>query len=76
VLIELLGHLKVFKVFVIGSDLDGMVRTFKIVCPLFESSDDGKHLPLQGSVLSTERQQGAKCYLHNDMTHTPATDIS
>jgi hypothetical protein len=40
--IEFLGDSKVFEVFVV----DGMVSTFEVMSPHFQSSDDGEHLTL------------------------------
>jgi hypothetical protein len=42
--IESLGNSKIFKVFVVSPDLYGVASTFKVMSPLFQSSDDGKHL--------------------------------
>jgi hypothetical protein len=57
-LIELLGHSKVFKVFMVSPDLDRMLSTFEIVpplfeivSPLFESSDNCKHLGVMHLVI-------------------------
>jgi hypothetical protein len=41
--IELLGHMKILEVLVIGPDLNRVASTFEVVSPLFESSD-GQHL--------------------------------
>jgi hypothetical protein len=43
-LIELLGHSKVLKVFVVSPDLNAVLSALEIVSPLFKSSDDGEHL--------------------------------
>jgi hypothetical protein len=57
-LIELLGHLKVFEVFMVGPDLDGMPSTFEIVPPLFESSDNCKHLSVVNLMILLYRIEG------------------
>jgi hypothetical protein len=54
-LIELLGHSKVFMV---SPDLDRMLSTFEIVPPLFESSDNCKHLSVMNLVILLYRIEG------------------
>jgi hypothetical protein len=53
-LIELLGD---SKVFVVSSDLNRVVSTFKIMSPFLQSSDDGKHLSVVDLIVSLDRIQ-------------------
>jgi hypothetical protein len=50
-LIGLLGHLKVFEVFMVSPDLNRMLSTFEIVPPLFKSSDHCKHLGVMNLII-------------------------
>jgi hypothetical protein len=43
-LIELLSDVKIFEILVVCPDLYGVASSFEVMSPLFESSDDGKHL--------------------------------
>jgi hypothetical protein len=56
-LIEFLGDLRVLEVFVVSPDLYRMMSTFKVISPLFQSSDDGKHLGVMGLIISLNRIQ-------------------
>jgi hypothetical protein len=49
--IEFLGNSKVLEAFVVSPDLYGMVSTFKVMSPLFQSSDDGEHLGVMDLVI-------------------------
>jgi hypothetical protein len=56
-LIELLGDLKVFEVFVVILDLNRVVSTFKVMSPFLQSSDDGKHLSVMDLIILLNRVQ-------------------
>jgi hypothetical protein len=50
--IEFLGHLKVFEVCMVGLDFDRVLSAFKVVPPLFKSSDNCKYLSIMNLIIS------------------------
>jgi hypothetical protein len=54
-LIEFLGDLKVFEVFVVHPDLDRVVSTFKVMSLFFKSSNDSEHLSVVDLIISLYR---------------------
>jgi hypothetical protein len=55
VLIELLSDSKVLKILVVGPDLYRVASFFKVLSPLFELFDDGKHLGIVDLIVSLDQ---------------------
>jgi hypothetical protein len=53
--IELLSDSKILKVLVVRPDLYRVASSFKVMSPLLESSDDGKHLGIVDLVVSLDQ---------------------
>ena len=51
-LIEDLGWYEDFEISMIGEDLDGMARTFKVVVPVFHGSENGEHLTVMDVIIA------------------------
>ena len=52
--VELLRGAKVFEVFVVGPDLDGMSSPFEVMAPFLEPSNDREHLRVVDFVVSLD----------------------
>jgi hypothetical protein len=53
--VELLSNTKIFEIFVVCPDLYRVVSCLKVMSPLFEPSDDGKHLGIVNLVVLLDR---------------------
>jgi hypothetical protein len=53
--IELLSDAKVFEILVVCPDPYRVASSFKVMSPLFESSDDGEHLSIVDFIVSLDR---------------------
>jgi hypothetical protein len=60
VLIELLSDAKIFEILVVCPDLYRVASSFKVMSPLLESSNDGKHLGIMYLIVSLNRC-GERC---------------
>jgi hypothetical protein len=61
--IELLSDVKIFEILVVCPDLYRVVSSFKVMSPLLETSNDGKHLSIMYLIVSLDwiecfRQEG------------------
>jgi hypothetical protein len=52
--IELLSDAKIFEILVACPDLNRVASSFKVMSPLLESSNDGKHLGIVYLVVSLD----------------------
>jgi hypothetical protein len=53
--IELLSDAEIFEILVVCPDLYGVASSFKVMSPLLESSNDGKHPSIVYLVVSLDR---------------------
>jgi hypothetical protein len=53
--IELLSDAKILEIFVVSPDLYRVASSFKVMSPLFEPSNDGKHLCIVDLIVSLDR---------------------
>jgi hypothetical protein len=58
--IEFLSDAKIFEIFVVCPDLYRVASSFKVMSPLFEPSNDGKHLGIVDLVVLLDR---IECFL-------------
>jgi hypothetical protein len=54
-LVELLSDAKIFEILVVCPDLYRVASSFKVMSPLFEPSNDGKHLSIVDLIVSLDR---------------------
>jgi hypothetical protein len=55
--IEFLGDSEILQVLMVSPDLDRVLRTFKVVSPLFQTSDNGQHLHIMNLIVVHDQIQ-------------------